>query len=201
MIREREYAALPGLPIACCCSSRFGLLIYAFVNGVDGPSPRYRRSGLSLALVLNAFLFDRPLRRQPERGPACCSSSATTRAPSRTPGPALGEPALHEEAHLAAHPQLRERAPEGQRQRRQSDRDRRGRRLAGGGHRGSGVRGGRLQQLRQGADRGGAPQPGDQLHVRRARRGADVAARQHRRGRRAPEEGDPGSPARAPASK
>ena len=88
----------------------------------------------------------------------------------KTAGPALGEPVLHQEAHLAAHPQLREHAPEGQRQRGQPDRDCRGRRVAGRRHRRSGVRGRRLQQLRQGAERGGAAQPGDELHLRRARR-------------------------------
>ena len=57
------------------------------------------------------------------------------------------------------------------------DRDRRGRRLAGRRHRGGGVPGRRLQQLREGADRVGAAQPGDELQLRRARRHADVAAR------------------------
>ena len=55
MIREREYAALPGLPIALVLTAVFGLLIYSFIN-LDQPSA-LTITGLSIALVLNAFLF------------------------------------------------------------------------------------------------------------------------------------------------
>ncbi len=55
MIRERESAVLPGLPITLLLLVTFGLLIYAFVN-LDDPS-LVTVVGLSLALVLNAFLF------------------------------------------------------------------------------------------------------------------------------------------------
>jgi regulator of protease activity HflC (stomatin/prohibitin superfamily) len=55
MIRERESAVLPGLPITLLLLVTFGLLIYTFVN-LDDPS-LVTVLGLSLALVLNAFLF------------------------------------------------------------------------------------------------------------------------------------------------
>jgi regulator of protease activity HflC (stomatin/prohibitin superfamily) len=55
MIRERESAVLPGLPITLLLLVTFGLLIYTFVN-LDDPS-LVTVVGLSLALVLNAFLF------------------------------------------------------------------------------------------------------------------------------------------------
>jgi regulator of protease activity HflC (stomatin/prohibitin superfamily) len=55
MIRERELAALPGLPITLVLLVAFGFLIYTFVN-LDDPSV-VTVVALSLALVLNAFLF------------------------------------------------------------------------------------------------------------------------------------------------
>jgi regulator of protease activity HflC (stomatin/prohibitin superfamily) len=55
MIREREHSALPGLPITLLLLVTFGLLIYALVN-LDDPTP-LPVVGLSLALILNAFLF------------------------------------------------------------------------------------------------------------------------------------------------
>lgn len=55
MIREREYAALPGLPIALLLIAVLGLLIYVFVN-LDRPSAAVI-VGLSLALVVDAFLM------------------------------------------------------------------------------------------------------------------------------------------------
>ena len=55
MIREREFAALPGLPITLVLFVAFGFLIYTFVN-LDDPSA-VTIIALALALVLNAFLF------------------------------------------------------------------------------------------------------------------------------------------------
>jgi len=66
MIREREYAALPGLPITLLLLVTFGLLIYTFVN-LDDPS-LVTVVGLSLALVLNAFLFAGVFSVNPNEG-------------------------------------------------------------------------------------------------------------------------------------
>ena len=66
MIREREYAALPGLAITLLLLVTFGLLIYTFVN-LDDPS-LVTVVGLSLALVLNAFLFAGVFSVNPNEG-------------------------------------------------------------------------------------------------------------------------------------
>jgi regulator of protease activity HflC (stomatin/prohibitin superfamily) len=55
MIRERDFAALPGLPITLLLFVTFGFLIYTFVN-LDDPSA-VKVIALALALVLNALLF------------------------------------------------------------------------------------------------------------------------------------------------
>jgi regulator of protease activity HflC (stomatin/prohibitin superfamily) len=55
MIRERDFAALPGLPITLVLLVAFGFLVYTFVN-LDDPS-WVTVVALALALVLNAFLF------------------------------------------------------------------------------------------------------------------------------------------------
>ena len=177
--------------LLCWSSSRWRLCVYGIVDGrSDGSALAGRRLGARAAARRSSCspgLF--VVNPNEGRVLQLFGDYVGHRQDARA---ALGEPVLHEEADLAARAQLRERAAEGQRQRRQPDRDRRGRRLAGRRHRGSGLRGGRLQQLREGAERIGAAQPGDELHLRRARRRADVAARPHRGGRRAPEEGDPG---------
>ena len=66
MIRERESAVLPGLPITLLLLVTFGLLIYTFVN-LDDPS-LVTVVGLSLALVLNAFLFAGVFSVNPNEG-------------------------------------------------------------------------------------------------------------------------------------
>ena len=55
MIRERDFGVLPGLPITLVLFVTFGFLVYVFVN-LDDPS-MVTVIALSLALVLNAFLF------------------------------------------------------------------------------------------------------------------------------------------------
>ena len=65
---------------------------------------------------------------------ACCSSSAATPAPSATTGLRWANP-FYTKRDLAARAQLREREAQGQRPRRQPDRDRRDRRVEGGRHR------------------------------------------------------------------
>ena len=133
---------------------------------------------------------------------ACCSSSATTRAPSRATGPALGQPVLHQAAGLAARAQLREREAQGQRHRRQPDRDRRGRGVAGGGHRRGRLRGRRLRattctcRARRRCATWRRSYPYD------AHDDGQMSLRgQHRRDRRAAEAGDPGAARARPASR
>ena len=88
-------------------------------------------------------------------------------------------------ADLHPDPQPPDRGDQGQRRRRQPDRDRGGRRLAGQRHRQGGVRGRRLPRVRRdpGRDRGAAHR--QLVPVRRARRRPDVAAGQRRRDHRA----------------
>jgi regulator of protease activity HflC (stomatin/prohibitin superfamily) len=56
MIREREYAALPGLVVALLLFVAAALLVYLLVAGADGGSAG-RLVALSLALVFDLFLF------------------------------------------------------------------------------------------------------------------------------------------------
>jgi regulator of protease activity HflC (stomatin/prohibitin superfamily) len=56
MIRERQYAALPGLPTALGLLAVLGLIVYLLVNGGERSSG-LRLVGLGFALVLDAFLF------------------------------------------------------------------------------------------------------------------------------------------------
>ena len=69
------------------------------------------------------------LRRRPERGPRPDVLRQVHRH-GEDVRPALGEPVHQQERGLAARPQLRDREDQGQRHRRQPDRDRRRRRLA-----------------------------------------------------------------------
>jgi regulator of protease activity HflC (stomatin/prohibitin superfamily) len=56
MIREREYAALPGLPMALLLLVALGLLIYLLVDGARGGAPWYL-GGLSVAILSAFFLM------------------------------------------------------------------------------------------------------------------------------------------------
>ena len=56
MIREREYAALPGLPMALVLLAVLGLVVYALIWGGDRQSGG-RIVGLSVALLLDIFLL------------------------------------------------------------------------------------------------------------------------------------------------
>ena len=86
----------------------------------------------SWALVLFICLV-RPLHGGAEPGPG---PDALRRLPRHraAAGPALGESVLRQEGDLAPGAELRDRASEGERRRRQSDRDRRGRGVAGRRH-------------------------------------------------------------------
>ncbi len=191
MIRERAAATLPGLLVLLVGLLALGFLIYALVTQAFGDSP-----GILITAVAphprRVLRAPRRLRRQSERGPRPAVLRRLRRH-GEDAGTALGQPVLHEEAHLAARAQLREHQAQGQRPRGQPDRDRRRRRLARRRHRRGGLRGRRLSELREGADRGRGAQPRDELQVRRARGRSDVAARQHRGGGGTHEDGNPGS--------
>ncbi len=151
MIRERENAspARPACPARAASRSSPPASIEV-IAGAREPSASIDHRVEPCAHWIDPAAHG-PLRGQPERrqGAAVLRRLRRHRQAPRT---ALGEPALHEEADFAARPKLRELASQGQRQRGQSDRDRCGRRVAGRRHGGSGLRGGRLQELRQGAD-------------------------------------------------
>ena len=56
MIREREYAALPGIPMTLLLVAAMGIILYAIVTGAERGSAA-RIVGLSLALLLDIFLL------------------------------------------------------------------------------------------------------------------------------------------------
>jgi regulator of protease activity HflC (stomatin/prohibitin superfamily) len=56
MIRERDYAALPGLPMLLLLLAIFGLVLYALITGAERGSG-LRILGLSLVLALDIFLM------------------------------------------------------------------------------------------------------------------------------------------------
>ena len=144
------------------------------------------KTGLAWSLVAVRRLSSLPACSwsTPTRG-ACSSSSAPTWARSRTPGLRWANPFYTKRRISLRVRNFESGAPEGQRHRRQPDRDRGRRGLAGGGHRRGRLRGGRLRELRASPERGGPAQPGHALPLRRARGGPDLAARQHGRGGRA----------------
>ena len=121
----------------------------------------------------------RRLRRahpgQPQRGPRPRLRRPLRRHRARA-GPPLGQPVHRRTEDLGPRPQLRDREAQGQRPRRQPDRDRGDRRLEGHRHRRGALRGRRLRELRPGPGRVGAAEPGHDPPVRRPREG-DVALR------------------------
>jgi regulator of protease activity HflC (stomatin/prohibitin superfamily) len=56
MIREREYAALPGLPMLLLFLAIFGVVLYTLITGVER-GPGLRILGLSLVLGFDVFLM------------------------------------------------------------------------------------------------------------------------------------------------
>ncbi len=175
MIRERERAAMSGVVIVFVLFAVLLASVYGFVTGIRARSRPVII--FSVATFVSSVLPRAGhVQRQPERGPRPPAVRQEVRRHGEDARPAVGQSVLHEAARVAAHPQLRDRASEGERSRRQPDRDRRGRRLARCRHGGSVLRGRRLQQLRPRAERSGAAQSGDELSVRRARRGASRCA-------------------------
>jgi regulator of protease activity HflC (stomatin/prohibitin superfamily) len=57
MIRERDYAALPGLPMVLLLLVVFGLALYGLIAGAVGSTSAFRVIGLVLVLVLDVFLM------------------------------------------------------------------------------------------------------------------------------------------------
>ena len=88
---------------------------------------------------------------------------------AQEPGLRWTNPFYTKRQRLAAGAELRERAAQGQRPRRQPDRDRGGGGLAGRRHGRGAVRRGRLRELRARPERVRAAEPGDALSLRRAR--------------------------------
>ena len=201
MIRERDTRTLPGLPAwLLLFVVVLGVLVYTLVNGATRrPRPcnrRLRRSRSSLERLPDG----RPVRGQPERRPRAAAVRRLRRHRRRRPGCAGRTRSTPRSASRCACATSRARGSRSTTT--TATRSRSPRSWCGGRRHGrGGVRGRRLPELRQGAERGGGAQPRDELHVRRARRSADVAARPHRRSRRAPEEGDPGPAGHRPASR
>ena len=168
MIREREYNGLPGIPVLIALL----LVERAWCGRSSRPSEaetpvgivaRQRRPGVRHVPAVRA------VHGAPEPGQGAAAVRPVPRHREGA-GAALGEPASDEEGGVAARAQLRELAPQGQRQRRQPDRDRRGRGVEGRRNRRGRVRSGRLRELRARAERIGAAQSRDELSLRRARR-------------------------------
>ena len=174
MIRERERQVMNGaVVLAAGVAGLFATVawfIYAIRTRQAGTCRRQRPAAAGQHHGARGSLHRRPQRGA---GAAAVRRLRRHRPDART---ALGEPALHQAQGLDPRPQLRVGQAQGQRHRRQPDRDCRGRGVARRRHGRSRLRGGRLQQLRARAERVGAAQPGDQLRLRRARR-SGIAAR------------------------
>ena len=178
MIRERELGTLPGLPMALLFFVVLCGLVYTLISGAAERLGRPDRRAEHRDPARRAALHG-SLRRQSQRRP-CAAAVRRLRRHGEDAGAALGQPPLHQAAHLAARAELRERPAEGERPRRQPDRDCRCRGVEGRRYGGSGLPRGRLPELREGADRGGRSEPCHELHLRRSSRRRHVAARQHR---------------------
>ena len=192
MIREQVRSAASGVPVLIAGLAGIAASVWLFVASVQRP-PTPAGIILGVAGVLLSMFVLMGLKIVNPNEARVLQLFGSYRGHRQDAGPALGAAAHDDAERVAAHPQLRELAPQGERPRRQPDRDRRGRGVARRRHRGGAVRGRRLRELRARPERGGAAQPRHQLSLRRARRSAHLAARPHRGGRRAPEARDPGS--------
>ena len=192
MIREREYAAMSGWTALVVLLAAAALSLWQMVANIKVGQRRAHR-GVGHRRGVFVASADWPVHGQPERRQGAAVVWPLHRH-GQDAGPALRQPALRQEAHLDARAQLRKRPPEGERPRRQPDRDRRGGGVEGRRHGRGALRGGQLRELRPRADRIRPAQHGDQLSLRRARRREALAARSHGQHCRPPPQGDPGSP-------
>ena len=143
MIREREVRAVPGGPVALVLIAvGVGLIVTIFAN-IKAP---WVVISCAVGIERRRRADGGAVHRPAERGRRCFSSSADTSARSSEPGLRWANPFYTKRKISAAHPQLREQPAQGQRPRRQPDRDRGRRRLARRRHGRGGVRGGRLSR-------------------------------------------------------
>ena len=166
MIRERAYNGMPGMPVLFVFSLVDAGLLWMLVMNIrseSAPEIVFAAVGIAVTLFLTAGLF----MVNPNEGKVL-QLFGEYKGTAKIAGPALGESVPHQEEGVAARSQLRELASQGQRHRRQPDRNRGGRGVEGIRDRGSGVRSRRLRALRQGAERSGVAQSRHQLRLRRA---------------------------------
>ena len=171
---EKEVQGLPGwLMVVVLLAVALGSAWF-FVQGVQ------QEAGLSIVLAILVLLADLALLVRAHRGQSQHGQGrhAVRRLQGldQEAGLLVGESALDSPRNLAARPQFRKRQAEGQRSRRQPDRNRGRHRVAGGGDLRSCLQRGRLRELRARPDRVGAARHGHELPVRRARGRQDVAA-------------------------
>ena len=185
MIRERELRTMAGLPMLLVLILVEVALLWSFVGAVRDNDEVALIVWL-LASCVVAVLFFGVFTVNPNEG-RVLELFGRYVGTARTEGMRWANP-FYSKRRVSLRVRNFESAKlKGERSGRQSDRDRRCRRLAGRGHGRGGILSRRLLQLRPRAERGGAAQPGDELHVRFPRRGPAFASRQHRRHRRAPE--------------
>ena len=124
MIREQVRSAMNGVLMLSSVSPASAASVWLFVASVERP-PRapgiLARDRRRLRVVRHPL---RPQGRQPERRRACCSCSAATSARSRTPGLRWANPFYTKRRISLRVRNFESVAPQGQRPRRQPDRDR-----------------------------------------------------------------------------
>ena len=191
MTRENEFAAVSGWLVVFLLIAAVAASVWLLISGIRGDHLVWIILAF-VALTVEAVLAGGLFVVNPNEAKVLQLFGKYV-GTARQPGLRFANPFYTKRRVVAARAELRERPAEGERPGRQPDRDRGRRGLEGRGHGRGHLRGGRLRELRARAERVGAAQPGDELPVRRARRGAAVAARAHAGHRRPPAQGDPGS--------
>ena len=169
MIREQKYEAMPGLPMLLLFLVAAALEICGLRQRVPARARDGWRWASAVALLLTLFLSAGLFVVNPNEG-RVLQLFGDYVGTARTPGlrwanPFFTKKRISLRVRNFESARLKVNDNEGN-----PDRDRGGRRLAGGRHRRGGLPGRRLQQLRQGAERVGAAQPRDPLHLRHPRR-------------------------------